>query len=189
MRDIKNISKEIKKVLVATTTALMLTVNGKTSTKEVKDALHTLFPGIGLNQKEVSESMDEFYKMSTNIIKRKFNGIHFIYEDIETEIDSENNSDLTEDEKENDVFIETQVVNINNPILGDIKKFSTDFLESLDKNLLVAYSKDEEDYILTGTGERVEARKLFKTVSKSNTKHNDIRSMRLKSYLKQHSTL
>lgn len=187
---------------------LLAEANSTTTNKEIKDALHLIFPGIELRQKEVSECMNFIYKTAPGTLHRELHpsGEYFVYS-IEEEMQKQNEKireqlfadmDLSFDsdplgfsnEIKSPSYASGSDVSTNNlgnstaiEIIGNVNDLK-DKIHSFDLTLRVAYSQGKSDFHLINTTDRYEARRLFKQVAP--TKHNDIRNLSLKNFIKYH---
>ena len=191
-----------KKSMIYQMVLILLVADNMTTNLDIKNALHNVFPGIALLQSEVSLLMMELTNEKTDWT-RKNNGQHYEYYFNQTT--STAHSDL----KSNvvvvpdvsvlpdivvDVAIKPTKVDHTNIMalvkqsdgktvsLGKIGSHSADFLKKLDPHVKVAFAANM-DPCLTNTTDKYDARKLFKQIT--GAKHNSVRTVSIKTYLKR----
>ncbi|MEO6305753.1 MAG: hypothetical protein ABIP51_21560 [Bacteroidia bacterium] len=184
-----------KKSMIYQMTLILLVADNSTTNLDIKNALHNVFPGIGLTQLEVSTYMAELSKEKTDW-KVKNNGRYNEY--IFDQTASPVHVDITK------VSVVPATVAIPAPgnsttdptnlmaivkkpngktvSLGKIGAHSTDFLKKINGNVKVAFAVGFEPCLIN-TVDKYEARKLFKTIT--GAKHNSVRTITIKTYLKR----
>ncbi len=177
---------------------LLMHQNGSTTTLEVKNALYTLGIANGIKQIEVSNFMSQLIDEKSdwqreleptlnlyNIYSLKVNDAVVTPLVSSTTDLVQAAKDAVEADKEIKGVNDLQAVaqsNSNTLVVGKLGVHSSAFLSKLDPKVMVAYSKGKEPY-LTATKDKFEARKLFKKIT--GEKHNEVRMITLKSFLKK----
>jgi hypothetical protein len=146
-----------------------------------------------LTQKEVSEAMNGYFQLSAGILEREnksTNGEYYVYSIVKNDSDEEEDtvtsntsSDATNDSSKPLTISAIVKTGPNSAVVGDITNYTKDFLESLDENLKICFTRGKNNFKLTNTMDKFEARKLFKTGT--GEKHNDVRIISIKTYLKR----
>lgn len=195
----KDFSAMQKKEMVFLMATLLLIGGTETSNKEIKDELHTLYSGIELGQQEVSDIMTNLFNEGKFVRENKStSGQYFKYSNVAVDfttvaIDSTILDAIVTPTKDKVVnaapititptMIAIASTGAKTAVLGPIGAHPVDFLKRLDDNLYIAFTKGKGDYILTDATDKYIARDLFK--DKTNAKHNDVRTITLKTYLKR----
>ena len=188
----KDFSATQKKEMIFLMATLLLIGGTETSNKEIKDELHTLYPGIELTQNEVSDFMTSLFNEGKFVRENKTTGgQYFKYSSVAVDSTITDTSVTSVPVKAANAapitIVPTMVAiaqtGLTSAVLGPIGSHPVDFLKKLDDNLYIAFTKGQTDYSLTNVTDKYDARKLFKETAKA--KHNDIRTITLKTYLKR----
>ena len=187
-----NFSTKQKQEMVFAMATLLLIGGIDTSNKEIKDELHTLYPGIELAQTEVSTIMSDFFNEGKFSRENKSTGGQYFKYMQPTVVASVPDASVTPAPDNSTAAVPVTILPTMiaiaqtggaSAVLGPIGQHPVDFLKKLDDNLYIAFTKGKTDYSLTNVTDKYDARRLFKVTGKA--KHNDVRTITLKTYLKR----
>ena len=188
-----------RKSLIYQMATLLLIGHSQTTNKDIKDRLHDVFPGINLTQAMVSNAMNELFIEKDEWLRDNTTsaGGWWVYTlKAQPAADSLYFDEVKDDCSTFSVNKSSQSSDISNlkaiattgsgksVSLGKIGLHPEAFLKSLDPKVKVAFAKGFEPHLLNTTN-KMEARKLYKAVT--GAKHNDVRMISVKTYLKRNN--